>query len=241
MVRINRFLAMCNLGSRRNVEQLIKSNRIMINNSPCNDLSRNIDPDTDKVYLDGKLLKSDTDLFYIMLNKPRNYLVTKKDDFGRKTVFKLLPEFPVNLFPVGRLDYLSEGLLLITNDGFLCNLILHPRFKLAKVYRVTIKGKLSDDNIRELRQGVLLDGRKTLPAIVHLKKSLDDIQVFRITIFEGRNRQIRRMFESFKVEVTNLKRLQIGDLKLANLPVGSWRFLSPLEVRKIIQNCLGKK
>jgi 23S rRNA pseudouridine2605 synthase len=233
MVRINKFLSQCNLGSRRFVENLIKDGKIFLNGNRVEKLSVNIDPDKDIVKYNGFVVSPFIDKIYLMLNKPKKYLVSSKDDFGRKTVFDLIPDFKTHLFAVGRLDYMSEGLLLLTNDGDYANRIIHPRNKLPKLYRVVAKGILNFEQVRKLRDGVMIEGKKTKPAVVFVKKNYNDKTNLKITIFEGRKRQIRKMLKSVGSEVLELKRLQIGNLKLGKLPVGMWRWLLPNEVVKL--------
>ncbi len=232
-MRLNKFLALCNLGSRRSVEKLISEGKIKINDEICKDVSTQVDITKDKIEYNGKILKPPNKNIYIMLNKPKNYLVTAKDEFNRKTVFDLLPDFGMHLFPIGRLDYNSEGSLLLTTDGDFANKIIHPRYKLKKLYKVKVKGYLSDDKIKKLREGIEINGRKTLPAVVFVKKRNNDETIIKITIKEGRKRQIRRMIKKVGGEVTALKRLQIGSVKLGKLPVGMWRFLLPSEVESL--------
>ena len=233
MVRINRYLSRCNLGSRRYVETLIQSGKISINGETCYDLSRQIDPASDKVLYQAKEVKQKRGNLYIMLNKPVNYLVTAKDDFGRKTVFELLPDEDLHLFPIGRLDLKSEGLLLLTSDGDFANEIMHPRYKLPKVYKVSVKGSINKNQIEQLRQGVEIDGRKTLPARVYIKNRKSDQTQLRIVIREGRKRQIRKMISFIGSEVIRLKRTQIGKVKLGDLPSGRWRYLTNGEIRSL--------
>lgn len=233
MVRINKFLAKCNLGSRRNVEELVLSGRIKIDGKIVKTLSAQIDPQGNMVTLDDKVLQLPTENIYIMLNKPMKYLVSAKDDFDRKTVFDLLPDFKTHLFAIGRLDYMSQGLLLLTNDGDFADRIIHPRNKLPKVYKVTIKDKLSISALKQLRSGVMIDGKLTRPAIVYQKNSSGK-SILRITIFEGRKRQIRYMIKAVGSQVLDLKRLQIGEVKLGNLPIGMWRSLKPNEIKSLI-------
>ena len=233
MVRINKFLSQCNLGSRRFVENLIKDGKVFLNGYKVEKLSVNIDPDKDIVKYNGFVVSPSKDKIYLMLNKPKKYLVSSKDDFDRKTVFDLLPDLKTHLFAIGRLDYMSEGLLLLTNDGDFANRIIHPRNKLPKVYKVVAKGFLNFEQVRELRDGVLIEGKKTKPAVVFVKKNYNDKTNLKITIFEGRKRQIRKMLKSVGSEVLELKRLQIGNLKLGKLPVGMWRWLLPNEVKKL--------
>ena len=233
MVRINKFLSQCNLGSRRFVENLIKDGKVFLNGYKVEKLSVNIDPDKDIVKYNGFVVSPFIDKIYLMLNKPKKYLVSSKDDFDRKTVFDLLPDLKTHLFAIGRLDYMSEGLLLLTNDGDYANRIIHPRNKLPKLYRVVAKGILNFEQVRKLRDGVMIEGKKTKPAVVFVKKNYNDKTNLKITIFEGRKRQIRKMLKSVGSEVLELKRLQIGNLKLGKLPVGMWRWLLPNEVVKL--------
>ena len=229
-MRINKYLAKCNVGSRRKVEEYITSGRVKINGNIVKDLSYQVDEIKDNVEFDNKALNFISDKIYIMLNKPKNYLVSSKDDFDRKTVFDLIPDFGAHLFAIGRLDYMSEGLLLLTSDGDFANQIIHPRYKLPKVYKVKVKGILDEKQLGKLRNGVMIAGKKTQPAIVKVKTINEKNMIIRMTIFEGRKRQIRYMLRNVGSEVLELKRLQIGNLSLGNLPVGMWRVLKPNEV-----------
>jgi len=233
MVRINKFLAECNLGSRRSVEKLIEERRVSVNDNICCDLSTSIDPDNDTVKLDNKIITSKKEYVYIILNKPPKYIVTKKDEFNRKTVYDLLPVFKSNIVPVGRLDYETEGLLILTDDGEFANKITHPKSKIEKVYKVTINGYLSNDDLIRLQKGVEIDRKLTLPAKVFLKDRTANNTVIRMTISEGRNRQVRRMIEAVGLSVLKLKRLQVGNIKLGKLPVGMWRELTQREINSL--------
>jgi len=236
MVRINKFLSQCNLGSRRSVEKLILNGEIKVNGQVTKDLSTQVNPEKDKVEHNSKeigLKKKEN--IYIMLNKPKGYLVSTKDDFNRKLIYDLLPDFETNLFYIGRLDYMSEGLLLLTNDGDFAEKVIHPKYKLPKVYKVKIKGKIADEDIDKLRTGVTINGRKTKPAIVYVNNVKNNSTTLKMTIFEGRKRQIRYMLKSVGSEVTELKRLQIGNVKLNKLPVGMWRMLKPSEVSSLMR------
>ena len=234
MVRINKYLAQCNVGSRRSVEKLIVAGKILVNDKVEINLSLQIDPDVDIIKYNGNVVTPQKENIYIMLNKPKKYLVSKKDDFDRKLIYDLLPDFGVNLFYIGRLDYMSEGLLLLTNDGDFAEKIIHPRYKLQKLYKVKIKGKINDENIDKLRKGIVLNGKKTKPAIVYVGNVKSNTTTLKITIFEGRKRQIRYMLKSVGSEVLELKRLQIGKVKLNKLPIGMWRMLKPSEVTSLL-------
>lgn len=229
-MRINRYLAQANLGSRRQVEELILAGKVTVNGKICKDLSTQIDVSTDTVMCNGKVVRSDQELMYIMLNKPLDYVVTRSDEYGRKTVYDLLPDFARALNPVGRLDKDSEGLLILTNDGSLANQITHPRYKLEKVYKVEVQGNLPKESVEKLRQGVEIEGVKTQSARVFIKSHIGDRFTLRITLREGKKRQIRYMIEAVGCKVLHLKRLQIGDISLEKLPVGMWRFLKPAEI-----------
>lgn len=229
-MRINKFLAKCNLGSRRKVEALIQAKKIFVNGNLITDLSYQVNVEKDEVTCSGKKVSFNPDNIYIMLNKPKNYLVTSQDDFHRKTVFDILPDFNVHLFAIGRLDYQSEGLLLLTSDGDFADRIIHPRNKLPKVYKVQVKGRLTKDQLDMLRNGVIIEGKKTSKAIVFIKERKKETTLLRMTIFEGRKRQIRYMLNKVGSEVLDLKRLQIGDVKLGKLPLGMWRMLKPSEI-----------
>jgi 23S rRNA pseudouridine2605 synthase len=235
MVRINKYLAQCNLGSRRSVEKLILDKKISVNDEIITSLSLQIDPANDTIKFEGIKVVPKTENIYLMLNKPKKYLVSKKDDFDRRLIYDLLPDFGTNLFYIGRLDYMSEGLLLLTNDGDFAEKIIHPKYKLEKVYKVKIKGKISDANIDQLRTGIILNGKKTKPAIVFVNSVKNNTTTLKITIFEGRKRQIRYMLKSVGSEVLELKRLQIGNVKLNKLPLGMWRMLKPSEVTSLLQ------
>ncbi len=230
MVRINKYLAQCNLGSRRSVEKLISDGKISVNGKIEINLASQIDPEIDIVTFEGKQVTLKKENIYIMLNKPKKYLVSTKDDFDRRLVYDLLPDFGTNLFYIGRLDYMSEGLLLLTNDGDFAEKVIHPKYKLEKLYKVKIKGSISDENVNKLRKGILLNGKMTKPAIVFVNSSNATATTLKITIFEGRKRQIRYMLKSVGSEVLELKRLQIGNVRLNKLPIGMWRMLKPSEV-----------
>ena len=233
MLRINKFLAQCNLGSRRKVEELVQNGRIKLNGKIITELSTEVDPDKDLVEFDNNKIQLSKKKIYIMLNKPKKYLVTATDDFARKTVFDLLPDFKTHIFAVGRLDYLSEGLLLLTNDGDFSEKMMHPRNKLPKLYKVIIKGFVSNDSVNKLRTGIKINKYVTKPAKVFIKSRNNTTTTLKITISEGKKRQIRYMVKSIGSEVIELKRLQIGDLLLGKLPKGEWRYLKAKEVKSL--------
>lgn len=239
-MRINRYLAQCSLGSRRQVEKLILDGAIKVNGKIVDDLSMQIDPVQDRVEFQDQIIHPDRKKIYIMLNKPVDYIVSTRDDFSRKTIFELLPSLAAHYFPVGRLDLNSEGLLLLTNDGDFANLILHPRYKISKLYKVSVKGEINQEQLQKLRSGLRLGGVLTQPARVHVKSRSAGKTVLRMVIQEGRKRQIREMFKAVGSQVMSLRRLQIGDLKLGDLPAGRWRYLTKEEVQKLKRQAEGK-
>ena len=236
LIRINKYLAMCNICSRRQAEELIKNSKVKINGSIETDLARLIDTKKASIEVEGKSVEIKTKNIYIVMNKPKNYIVTKKDEFNRKTVFSLLPDFGSNLIAVGRLDSQTEGMLILTDNGEFAQQIIHPQNKIPKTYKVTCKGLLTKVAIEQLRSGVKIDGKMKLPCKIFVKERKENYTVLKMVIYESRNRQIRKMITSVGSEVVNLKRLQIGNFKLGKIPVGMWRFLNNRDITQIIDN-----
>lgn len=229
-VRLNKFLAEAGIGSRRKVEELITGGRVFVNGVQVTELGTQVDPNSDAVELDGKPVKSADRKVYILLNKPRNYVVTRQDEFDRKTIYKLLPDFAQNCVSAGRLDKDSEGLLLITNDGDVVQALTHPTNKVEKMYRVEIDHPLYKRQLEDLRRGVVIEGYKTRPAGVFVRSNKDGNVVLKMVISEGKKRQIRYMIEAIGRKVIDLKRVQIGEIELDKLPTGMWRLCSRQEV-----------
>ncbi len=225
-MRLQRFLARAGVASRRASEELITSGRVTVNGQVVRELGTKVDADKDAVAFDGKAVVLEASHVTIMLNKPCGYITTMKDERGRASVAELIPldEYPA-LFPIGRLDKDTSGLLLFTDDGELGDKLLHPRHHIGKTYLATIQGSPTDEEIERLRTGIELDGRMTAPAECELlaKGRLSEV---RIQIFEGRNRQVRRMFEAIGHPVVKLERVAIGDLSLGKLERGTWRQLT---------------
>ena len=234
-MRINKFLAHAGLGSRRSCEQLVLESKIRVNGKIIKDLATNIDPQNDIVEYKNQKLRLSSNKIYLMLNKPVGYLVTAADPFERQTVFDLLPEFKEHIFPIGRLDKNSEGLLLLSNDGNFAQKITHPSKKLPKTYLVKAKGRIYFRQLRDLREGVQLEDGKTIPAKVFIKSfnKAQNMTKLRMIIYEGRNRQIRRMLKAVESSVIELKRVQIGEINIGKMPKGEWRYLKEKEVRSI--------
>lgn len=228
-MRLQKYLADCGVASRRACEQIILDGRVTVNGIPAV-LGMSVE-ETDEVRLDGKPVKTQQKRVVLMLYKPRGVVSTSSDESGRKTVQAFVSELPYRLYNVGRLDLNSEGLLLLTNDGELTNLLMHPRFGVEKTYRVVCDGTLSASEIATLTNGVMLDDGLTAPAkITNIRRSTTGGTAFSITIHEGRNRQIRRMLEAVGHRTLRLKREQYGNLRLGDLRPGEWRYLTQNEI-----------
>jgi len=228
-MRLNKFLAHCGIASRRKCDELIFSGRVKVNNQIITSPAFKVKPEIDTVYVDNEKINLQKKI-YIALNKPEGYLCSLKDEFGRKIITDLIPEIKLRIYPVGRLDFNSEGLILLTNDGELSNRLIHPRYKVEKTYYVTVKGHLNEDKIKALENGIILDNKKTLPAkckVLNLSKNTTSIE---IKIREGKKRQIRRMLKEIGYEVKKLKRVKFGPIKLGTLKKGEWRYLTEEEI-----------
>lgn len=227
-MRINKFLASCGIASRRGADELIKDGVVKINGKVC---SAGDDVEsTDSVTVNGKLVNTVKKFDYYIMNKPKGYVCTVKDDKGRKTVMDLLPPSAKRLFPVGRLDYDTEGLLILTNDGDLTFKLTHPKNEVPKTYLVKTEKPVSDEDLIKLRSGVVIDGVRTKKCNVRLVESTKTGSKLHMTITEGRNRQVRKMFEAVNNCVDFLKRIKIGDLTLTGLNRGEVRQLNAREV-----------
>ena len=233
-IRIQKVLSDNGVLSRRKAEDAVRQNRVTINGRPCK-IGQKVNPRNDIIALDGQRIETARrkQNLYIMMNKPRGYVTTMSDDLGRRCVTDLLQDAPAKVYPVGRLDRNSEGLLLFTNDGAFANAVMHPRGHISKTYRVTVASGINESQLLTLSTGVLIDGKKTRPASVQVLEEGDGRTVLRITIQEGRNRQIRRMCEAAGLEVVRLKRTSVGPLKLGMLQPGKWRELAPSELKAI--------
>lgn len=232
-MRLQKYIAMCGVASRRAAERLIESGRVLVNGSLVDRMGCEIDENTDEVSVDGKVIVPEKKLYYIALNKPKNYVTTVNDDLGRPTVMELVGDIPARIYPVGRLDYDTSGLLIMTNDGAFANAVAHPSRKVDKAYIAAISRPLEKSAEEALRRGVELDGRLTAPAGVEQLPSKKRIYEVKITIHEGRNRQVRRMLEAVGAEVLSLKRIAVGGVTLGRLPEGKWRNLKKVEVDKL--------
>ncbi len=231
-MRINKFLAECGIASRRNCETLVTAGRVKINGKTVTMLATDVDPEFDLVSVDEKPVKPIARHLYLALNKPKGYVCTTNDEFGRKTVMDFFEgKYPgKRIFPVGRLDYDTEGLLILTTDGDLSNRLMHPRNEIPKTYVAKIEGEIAESDLNKLRQGVILDGVKTKKCKVRLLGTENNVSRVEVVITEGRNRQVRRMFESINRDVIFLKRTAIGDIKLGGLYRGNFRELKENEI-----------
>jgi len=230
--RLQKLMAAAGLASRREAEKWITAGRVSVNGRIAT-LGDNADPETDRVEVDGRPLGGEGKKYYLLLNKPIGYVCTLRDPEGRPVVTDLVREIPARLYPVGRLDLNTEGLLLLTNDGALTHRLAHPRHQVEKTYLVRVRGNLSRDALERLEGGVLLEDGMTAPARVDKVRSSSSHSWFHLTIREGRNRQVRRMCEALGFQVSRLKRIRIAFLELDELPSGTFRHLSPQEVARL--------
>jgi 23S rRNA pseudouridine2605 synthase len=229
-IRLHVYMARAGVAARRKCEQLMTEGRVAVNGRTVRDLGSTIDPQHDKVTLDGRRVAPEAPL-YILLHKPRGYVTTVHDPEGRPTVLSLLGEEHPRLFPVGRLDFNTDGVLLLTNDGDLANRLMHPRYGVAKTYHAKLQGELSPAALAQLAEGVRLeDGSKTQPAMVRVLESEGKHPWIEITIKEGKNRQVHRMAESVGNSVVKLSRVRYGPLTVEDLRPGRWR---PLTAREL--------
>ncbi len=241
MLRLQKFLADCGVASRRGAERLISDGKIKVNGETVREMGIKIDEENDIVEFQGQRLKPQNKMIYIMLNKPEGFVTTVSDDKGRETVMELVADIPARIYPVGRLDYDTEGLLLMTNDGDLTYKITHPKNNVKKTYEAEVSGNMDMEALTSLRTGVFIDGKKTSPAWVEVIGATALGTKVKITIHEGRNRQVRRMFEAVGCTVKKLKRTEEAGLKLGHVPLGRWRKLTEPEINMLKKIGTGKK
>lgn len=228
-VRLQKHLADCGVASRRKSEELIIAGKVKVNGRVAH-IGDSVDPKRDKITVSGKNVIANTEKVYIMLHKPRGFVTTMSDERGRRCVADLVKDVPCKVFPVGRLDKDSEGLLLMTNDGEFSNKLTHPSSHVNKTYRVTVSGEVNDEMLIKLSAGIVIDGVKTLPCDVFIGEKKPDRTVLMFIIQEGKNRQIRKMCEAVNLEVLRLKRTEIAGVKLGMLGQGKWRNLNEREL-----------
>ncbi len=231
-VRLQKYLSECGVASRRKAEDLIAAGKVKVNGKPAS-IGDKIDPKNDTVVVAGKKVRKSKKNTYIMLHKPRGFITTLSDEMGRKCVAQLIEDVGTRVYPVGRLDRDSEGLLLLTDDGEFANALTHPTHHVPKTYRVTVRPTITEEQITALTTGIEIDGRMTMPSEVRVLEKKEGRVVLEIIIYEGRNRQIRKMCDALGLEVARLKRTQIGSVKLGMLKQGDWRNLTDEEVHKL--------
>lgn len=238
-IRLQKFIADAGITSRRKAEEEIEMGNVSVNGHVAL-LGMKIDPKADVVTVRGKRVFFEKRKFtYIMLNKPRGYLSSTSDDRGRKCVTDLLDGVSARVYPVGRLDLISEGMILLTDDGTLKNRLTHPSHSVPKLYRVKVGGEVSDEQYGILTSPLEIDGYKIKPVEVKIGETDENGTVLKMTLFEGRNRQIRKMCEAAGLTVKRLSRVSIGNLKLDGLPVGKWRYLTDEEVNYLYKATKG--
>ncbi|MFN2291872.1 MAG: pseudouridine synthase [Anaerolineae bacterium] len=230
--RLQKVLARAGVASRRKSEDLIRQGRVRVNGQTVTELGTKVDPARDEIRVDGAPIQIGASRVYVIVNKPVGVLSTMKDRRGRTSLGDLVT-VPVRLYPVGRLDATSEGLILLTDDGELANLLTHPRYEHEKEYRVLVNGRPAEETLDAWRRGVMLDGKPTVPAEVAVLAAHGDSAVLRVVMREGRKRQIRRVAELLGHPVRELRRVRLGPLQLGQLEAGQWRYLTSKEVQNL--------
>ncbi len=232
-LRLQKIIAETGYCSRRKAEELISAGRVKINGRPCKLGDKAGAKDIISIDGENLMISRKKRFYYIMLNKPRGYVTTMSDELNRKSVSELVKDVSERVYPIGRLDKNSEGLLLFTNDGKFANDIMHPSGHIAKIYRVTVRPKITDEQLVRMSEGIEIDGRKTLPCVINVLTNENGRVVLQMVIREGRNRQIRKMCEAVGLEVARLKRTAIGPVKLGMLKPGAYRELTNEELRAL--------
>ncbi len=231
-MRLQKYMAECGVASRRRAEEMILEGKVTVNGVLIDQMGVQVQ-EGDEVRVEGRLIRPEGEKRYVMYHKPAGEVTTVSDPEGRAAVLDHFRDYPVRLYPVGRLDYDSEGLLLLTNDGALTERMLHPSHLVEKTYLARVTGQVSPEALCRLRGGVMLDDHKTAPAKARIVKEETFATVVLVTIHEGRNRQVRRMFEELGHKVLQLRRVRFGPLELGDLPRGKWRELTAEEVRRL--------
>lgn len=229
-MRLNKFLSTCGIASRRKCEELIKSGLVKVNGNVETNLATTVDEKKDEIIYNGEVLKLPSSFVYLKMNKPKGYACTASDEKGRKTIFDLLEDKSVRLFNIGRLDYDTEGLILLTNDGDFANLVIHPSFEIEKEYIVTVEGKMVESEFAVLRKGVVVDGVRMPEARVKPISFDGKFTKVSVVITEGQNHQVRRMFDAIGKSIKLLKRVRIGSVLLGNLYRGKTKPMTEEEI-----------
>lgn len=231
IVRLQKFLAEADIASRRKAEKFISDGRIAVNGNIITEMGFKIDDEKDVVTFDNKVVEKSKKLIYIMFHKPEGCVTTAKDQYDRKTVLDYIKDINERLYPVGRLDYNTSGLLILTNDGDLTYKLTHPKHNVEKVYIAKVEGEPSKEEMKRFREGLFIDGYKTSPAKIYIVKKDGNYASLKIIINEGRNRQVRKMCEAINHNVKNLKRIATGNLFLGDLKKGNYRYLTENEIK----------
>jgi 23S rRNA pseudouridine2605 synthase len=234
-IRLQKFLSEAGVASRRKAEEMIRGGSVKVNGVVAQ-IGDSVDPKKDTVLVKGKKVTKQKTMRYILLNKPRGYVTTTDDDLGRKCVLELVKDVKERIYPVGRLDRVSEGALILTNDGAFANAMMHPSKHVPKTYRVTVRPGITAEQVDILSTGIEIDGRLTAPADVYVISKEEGRAVLEIVLYEGRNRQIRRMCEALDLEVARLRRTAIGSIKLGMLQTGEYRDLTQQEIEWLFKS-----
>ena len=232
-MRINKYIALCGVASRRKAEELILAGRVTVNDEVMTELSYKVDEENDIVKVDDKLIKEENKLVYILLNKPEGYITTVKDQFDRPSVLDLVSDIKERVYPIGRLDYETSGLLLLTNDGDLTYKLTHPKHEVDKTYVARVKGKLTKEEIERFKTGLKIEDYTTAPAKLKVIKYDEqrDTSLLEIKIHEGKNRQVRKMCKAINHPVLRLKRTAMGKIRIGECEIGKYRYLTEDEVK----------
>ena len=233
-MRLNKFLSSCGIASRRKCDEIILSGAVSVNGKVIKELGVSINEKKDKVFYEGKELFLPSSFVYIKLNKPKGYACTAKDEKGRKTIYDLV-KTDERLFSIGRLDYDTEGLIILTNDGDFANKVAHPKYAIDKEYHVTIEGNIKESELAVLRKGVVIDGERMPSAKVEFLSSDDKFTKLSVVINEGMNRQVRRMCKAINKSVIGLHRAAIGNITVKNLKLGEYRSLNNKEIEDLLK------
>ncbi len=235
MVRLQKFLADAGVASRRAGEQIILAGRVAVNGQPVRQLGTQVDPDHDRVAVDGKLVRAKK-LVYLALNKPVGCVCSRQDELGRPTIYELIPREWSTVQSVGRLDFNSEGLIFLTNDGQFALRLTHPRYGVRKKYLATVEGEVTAAMLESFKRGIFHEGEKLKALAARFVSGTRDGSVVELELGEGRNREVRRLFESQALTVKKLQRTQIGKIRLGELKPGKWRTLNAVEIKTLISD-----
>ncbi len=231
-MRLQKYISACGKASRRHAEELISAGEVTVNGRAA-EIGMSVVPGKDHVLLSGELLELPRGKTYIALNKPRGYVTTMSDELGRRCITELIKEVGPRVFPIGRLDRDSEGLLLLTDDGLFANALMHPKNHVAKVYHVSVRPPISEEQLTRISTGVEIDGAKVSPAKIVMLHRYEDRSVLEFTLFEGKNREIRRICEALNLEVARLSRVEEGAVRLGGMKPGEWRELTEKELASL--------